>query len=220
MAIALPIGIDKRFVGTCFIADEYDGKLLFLTTLHQMGVGKEYIVGLPEHMGDMNKTQKYPTATVNYIITELLYTDPILDIAVLISKTKDLKSKIPNFISKSTDIFVGESVIVAGYPYIGLGSMLETAEICNISAIGQRLFMGLYPVNELVISHQTLAGSSGSPVIKRSDGTICGMIRGCLAPPEVISIGNMPIGTDSNITYVINSCHFKTAIDEAKRRYN
>ena len=58
---------------------------------------------------------------------------------------------------------------------------------------------------EFIISHQTHPGSSGSPLIRKSDGVVCGIVRGCLAPPGVISIGNMPIGTDTNVTYVTSA---------------
>ena len=75
--------------------------------------------------------------------------------------------------------------------------------------------MGNIKIEEFVISHQTYSGSSGSPVIRLSDGIICGMVRGCLALPEVISVGNMPLGADSNITFVINSVIFEEAINQA-----
>ena len=65
--------------------------------------------------------------------------------------------------------------------------------------------MGIATRREVILSAQTYSGSSGSPVLRRSDGRVCSVVRGCLAPPSGLSIGNMPLGTDSNITYATSA---------------
>ena len=62
--------------------------------------------------------------------------------------------------------------------------------------------MKIIKIDELIISHQTLQGSSGSAVVKRSDGSLCGIVKGTLAPPNVVSIGDIPLASDTNVTYV------------------
>lgn len=215
LAISLPMIVDGKLVGTCFVAGNYKGRLIFLSTLHHLGRGLNFFVGVPPNNGDISVVQRYPISKIQTVMVDLIHSDPIKDVAVLIAQNTDITSPIPRFLDVENGISVGEEVLLLGYPYVSLGSILETAEVCHISALGQRLFMEKIPINEFIISHQTLVGSSGSPVIRRSDGVVCGMLRGCLAPPDVISIGNIPLGTDSNITYVINSIYFKIIIEEA-----
>lgn len=215
MAIALPIAVDEKLVGTCFIASHYKNRIIFLSTLHHLGYGLNFKVCIPPHGGDISVPQQYPLNGCNAIEVDLIYSDPINDIAVLISKTEEQSTLCRPFLKRASDINIGDDLLMVGYPYVGLNSLLETAEKTHISALGQRLFMGNIKIEEFVISHQTYSGSSGSPVIRLSDGVICGMVRGCLALPEAISIGNMPLGTDSNITFVINSAIFEEVINQA-----
>lgn len=143
---------------------------------------------------------------------DLIYSDPINDIAVLISNMEEQKNTMQTFFKKTSDINIGDDLLMVGYPYVGLNSLLETGKKTHISALGQRLFMGNIKMEEFIISHQTYSGSSGSPVITISDGVICGRVRWGLTLPEAISIGNMPLGTDSNITFVINCVNLKVSI--------
>jgi len=205
LAIALPIAVDQRLVGTCFVGDVLNGHLLFITTLHHIGNGTTIQVAIPPHFGDVSISQTYPLTSTPLVDLELIYSDPIHDIAILKAKSKDIHAPLPNYLNKHNEINTGDDVVIVGYPYAPMGSVLETAEKSSVSAIGNRIFMDTIEVNEFVVSHQTYQGSSGSPVIRSSDGLLCGIVRGCLAPPEMLSIGNIPIGTDSNITYAVNA---------------
>jgi hypothetical protein len=49
MAIALPLLIDDQPVATCFIAGGDDKNIAFITTLHQIGDGKNIKVVIPSH---------------------------------------------------------------------------------------------------------------------------------------------------------------------------
>lgn len=205
MVIALPIAVDNSLVGTCFVGGVLNGHCLFISTLHHLGNGTTIQVVVPPHLGDVNVSQTYPLTRIPTIDLELIYSDPIYDIAILKAKNKNFHAPLPNYLNKHSEIKTGDDVVIVGYPYAPLGSVLETAEKCSVSAIGNRVFMDTIEVNEIVVSHQTYQGSSGSPIIRSSDGLLCGIVRGCLAPPEMLSIGNIPIGTDSNITYAVNA---------------
>lgn len=211
MAIALPIIVEEQLTGTCFVGGQVGDKLLIVSTLHHLGKGKSFKIGLPLHGGDMSRPQVYPTQSINTIEAEMVYADPITDISILKTKSNELKSPIPRF-ALHQDVRVGDEMIVLGYPYAPIGSILETAENCSVSALGQRIFLNTILIPELILAHYTHTGSSGSPLIRKRDGLVCGMIRGCLAPPEVISIGNLPLGSDSNITYAISSDDIQKAL--------
>lgn len=205
MALTLPVAVDKKLVGTCFVGGSTEGFVLFITTLHHLGNGASIQIALPPNLGNISKPQTYPLKSVSTIDVEMVYSNPILDLAVLKAGTKALQAPTPNFLQKYNEVKVGEDVMIVGYPYSTMNSFLETAEKCSISAIGNRVFMDTIEVKEFIVSHQTFQGSSGSPIIRRSSGEVCGIVRGCLAPPEVISIGDIPLGTDSNITYALNA---------------
>jgi len=212
MAIAVPVAINERLVGTGFIAGRRSESLAVVTALHLLGNGQEFRIGLPPHGGDVSKPQNYPIQSVRALEAELALVEPLLDIAVMLVKS-GIQAPIPKFISTPNEIRVGEEVLVVGYPFAPIGSFLETVEPCFISAIGNRVLASGIIRPEFIISHQTHPGSSGSPVIRRRDGVLCGIVRGCLAPPGVIFIGNLPLGTDTNITYT-TSAHFIPSLVE------
>lgn len=215
MAIAIPVGIKDKLVGTGFIAGAQDNVFAVVTALHSIGNGQEFRIGLPPHFGDLSVPQQYPLQTVPALAAKLVLVEPLLDIAILLLKEENLRAPIPRFITSQKELRVGEDVLIVGYPFATIGSFLETAEPCNISAIGNRVM----PIGgnryEFIVSHQTYIGSSGSPVIRKSDGAVCGIVRGCLAPPGVISIGNLPLGTDSNVTYATSAHVIPELIQEA-----
>lgn len=205
MAIAIPICIKERLVGTGFIAGAKDETLIVVTTLHLLGNGYEFRVGLPPHLGDLSIPQKYPLQAISAFEAKLVLTEPMFDIAILTVKNSGIRAPIPRFISSHTEVQVGDEVLVVGYPFAAIGSFLETVEPCHVSAVGNRFLGTNINRYEYIITHQTHPGSSGSPVIRKSDGAVCGIVRGCLAPPGIVSIGNLPLGTDTNVTYATSA---------------
>jgi len=214
MAIAVPVGIKEKLVGTGFIAGARGESLAVVTALHLLGNGQEFLIGLPPHGGDLAKPQNYPIQSIAAREAELALVEPLLDIAIMLVKG-GIQAPIPKFISSSNEIQIGEEMLVVGYPFVVIGSFLETVEPCFISALGNRVLASGITRPEFIISHQTHPGSSGSPVIRRADGVVCGIVRGCLAPPGKISIGNLPLGTDTNITYTTSAHFIPSLIDRA-----
>lgn len=202
MSIVLPLVCGQELSATCFVAGKKDGRTIFATTLHQIQMGSELSVGIPAHGGDISKQQFYPITTMPTQKVEVIYASPIHDLALLLSAFESVNSFRP--FSVFSDSKIGDEVCIVGYPYAPIGSALETAEYTKISAIGSRQFMGKMCVDELILHHMTHIGSSGSPVINCSNGKVCGMVRGCLAPPEIMKVGNIPLGADSSITYALS----------------
>lgn len=202
MAIVLPLATGDKLISSAVFIGQKDGYPIFVSTLHQVGETQEFKIAIPPHLGNVGTVQVYPLNGTQAIGVELVKTDPIYDLAFFKGITRDLSGAVPKINMNFNEIGVGEELLVVGYPYSTLGSFLETAEIAHVSAKGRRLFMNSLKIDELIISHQTLQGSSGSAVVKRSDGSLCGIIRGTLAPPNVISIGEIPLASDTNVTYV------------------
>lgn len=215
MAIAVPVGIGDKLVGTGFIAGVHEGMPAIVTALHLLGNSSDFMIGVPPHMGDVAQLQQYPLPTITVLPARLALAEPLLDIAVLILAPNTLMAPVPRYIGSPSEIQVGESVFVVGYPFAAIGSFLETVEPSHISALGDRLLDGGVHRLEFIISHQTFVGSSGSPVVRRSDGAVCGLVRGCLAPPGMISIGNLPLGTDTNVTYATSAHIIPALVAEA-----
>lgn len=221
MAIALPFAVDTRLAGTCFVAGLRERRIVVATALHLVGSGTEFAIGLPPHGGDISLAQRYPIDQVQAIKVELALADPILDIALLTTELGDDAQvpPVPAFISSPSEIAVGEEVFVVGYPWAILGSFLETAHLCHVSAKGRRSTAGVGARDEVVLSVHAHPGSSGSPVVRRRDGKIAAVLRGSLAPPSMVSVGNIPIGTDSTVTFATVAHQLPALISSVLKAY-
>lgn len=215
MAIALPVGVEDKLVGTGFCAGMRGTTLAVVTALHLVGDGQKFRIAIPPHNGDLSIAQVYPLQSVPAVEARLVLVEPLWDLAILLVSGANISAPVPRYIASPAEVHVGEEVLVVGYPFAALGSFLETVEPCHISAVGNRMLANKVSRYEFIVSHQTYLGSSGAPVIRRSDGAVCGVIRGCLAPPGMISIGNMPLGTDSNVTYATSAHVLPSLIEEA-----
>ena len=207
MAIALPFIVDQSLAGTCFIAATDGKKVVIVTALHLIGSGTQFSLGLPEHGGDMGQLQRYPISEFKVIPISLVVAEPLLDIALLTFdlSPSDIVPPAPKFCSSINEISIGDEALVVGYPWAVLGSCLETAHPCHVSAKGLRKHVLDVGRAEIVLSIHSHPGSSGSPVVRKADGKIIGVLRGALAPPGLLAIGNLPIGTDSTVTFATSA---------------
>ncbi len=203
MAIALPLLVDQNLVGTCFIAAQKNRHVVLASSLHLVGSGTQFVAILPQHGGDLAQLQPYPVAEIKCINLTLAFVDPLLDLALFTFEigASDAVPPVPRFITSIDEVVVGDEVLVVGYPWAVLGSCLETAHPCHVSAKGLRKHGLLGGRAEIILTVHSHPGSSGSPVIRRSDGKVVGILRGALAPPGMLAIGNLPIGTDSTVTF-------------------
>lgn len=202
MAIVLPLASTDRLLSSAVLVGQKDNFPIFVSTLHQIGQYTEFKIGIPPHFGSISAIQEYPIDSVQAIDVDMIKADPIHDLAFFKGRTKGFNAPFPKINIDFNDISVGDELLVIGYPYSTIGSFLETVSLTNVSAKGRRIFMNTIKVDEIIISHQTLQGSSGSAVVKRSDGSLCGIVKGTLAPPNVVSIGDIPLASDTNVTYV------------------
>ena len=84
MAITLPISINKKVVGTCFVAGANEKYTALITALHLIDTGNDIFIGLPPHGGDISKPQLYPLTNIPAIDAKLGITEPLLDLAIVL----------------------------------------------------------------------------------------------------------------------------------------
>lgn len=207
MTIALPIAVSQRLAGTAVLVDSAEKNLFFATCLHLFGEGTDISVADPPHHGYCSAPQPYPLPFAHALPASIVATDPFSDLAIVhavggfaVAPPMPAITKSPNLIP------VGAEVVVLGYPFAPIGSFLETWTPAYVTALGKRQIIPDAPVDELVLSLTAHPGASGSAVIGKNDGVLYGILRGALAPPTLLSIGNISIGTDTSVTFA-SSAH-------------
>lgn len=209
MIATFPIAINQNMTGSCFFIKTDDKKAYFACTAHQIGpLQSEIVIGLPPHSPTASRVQNYPIDNIPAIKVEIDSIHPILDLAIISTEVNNLNTAIlprPKFKQHYSGVQLCQEVIISGYPFCVLGSFLQVSDRSYISALGNRQILPGVSRKEFVIHHMTHIGTSGSPVISYETGELIGMVLGCLAPPETINAGGLPIGTDSSITFALSS---------------
>jgi S1-C subfamily serine protease len=208
LCIAVPIaaidhGQVSQLLGSGFVAGHKAGVTAVVTCLHVIGNATSVGIVIPPHGGDCRLVQPYPSQ-FRWTGAEVDLVDHINDLAVLTFRGA-AETALPRFIPTPNDVGTGEEVVVLGYPFAPLGSILETWTPGFITALGRRDMLPGVGRRELVLSVPAHPGSSGSPVLRRSTGFLCGVVRGSLALPEVLRVGQIPIGTDSSVTFATSA---------------
>jgi len=215
MTIALPLLVDDDPSSTCFVAGSAGGRLLLVTSLHQLGTAKKFAAAIPPHGGDISVRQVYPLQRVPYVELGLLLCDHVLDLAVLVTKDPLIPPPRPRFLGSGLSPAIGEDMFVIGYPFAPIGSFPETMTSTTISSLGIRAVSGVPYVKEFTVNVLAHIGLSGSPVIRKSDGVVCGVLRGCISPPAMMMTGSIPLGNDSTIAVCVVSDYIPSLISQA-----
>lgn len=216
MAVVMPIAVADGLAGSAIALELCNGRLLFATALHVIAKGGEMKIAVPPHGGDVSKPQAYPLATTPALLAEVIATDPMADIAILAAPAPDTVVLPTLRFGDGHAAGVGTDVIVLGYPFAPIGSFLETWHRGHITALARREAGPGVFIHEIVLSTPSYPGSSGSAVVSAVDGRLLGLVRGALAPPEVLKIGNIPLGTDSSITFAVNGALVGAIAAEAR----
>lgn len=202
VTIALPVAIGNQLVGSSVFVHQLGTKLFFVSCLHLFGGTGPIQVVTPAHGGNCNLQQVYPATSAPAAQAIVVAADPLADLVILMADLPNSQAPLPPPIAHSAGLVgVGTEVVVLGYPFAPLGSILETWTPCFVSALARRRISGEVQVEEIVLTAQAHPGSSGSAVVGKHDGVLYGIVRGSLAPPEVIRIGDIPIATDTSVTF-------------------
>lgn len=207
MTIALPVAVSGRLVGSAVLVARSGEHMFFATCLHLFGEGTDIRIAVPPHGGNCTTAQSYPLAGTPALAASVVATDPFSDLAIVHTADSTASTPpMPNIVSAAGLVSVGTEMVVLGYPFAPIGSFLETWTPAYVTAIAKRHFTPSLSVDELVLSATAHPGSSGSGVVGKKDGVLYGIVRGALAPPEVIRIGDIPIATDTSVTFA-SSAH-------------
>lgn len=221
MSTALPVAADDQLVGTCFVVshDAAQSTFYFATCLHIFAQTKKIQIALPPHGGNCAAPQTYPLLQgVGAADAEIVASDPFSDLAILRTQPGQLNANslaLPKIAATPHCLPVGSPVVVLGYPFATIGSMLETWTMAHVSAQSRRQLSKNFLVDELVLSMVTHPGASGSPVFGHKDGVLYGIVRGTLAPPGLLHVGNVPIGTDTSIAFASSAHYLHDLINNA-----
>ena len=212
MTIVLPLAANERLVGSAVLVGIEGDKPLFATALHLLGESKDIRIAVPPHGGNMSQAQPYPIPGTPAIPAVVAASDPFADLVILVGKESVSGNlNFPKIVGAPRAITVGSEVVVLGYPFAPIGSFLETWTPGFVTALAVRQLAPGVEVDELVLSNVSHPGASGSAVIGKSDGMLYGILRGALAPPEVLKIGDIPIATDTSVTFA-SSAHLVTEL--------
>jgi len=212
MTIVLPLATNERLVGSAILVGVEANRPLFATALHLLGDSKDIRVAIPPHGGNLGQPQPYPLPQVSATAATVVAADPFSDIAILHgTETVGGNPTIPKFAASPRSLGVGSEIVVLGYPFAPIGSFLETWTPGWVTALAIRRLAPGVEVDELVLSNVSHPGSSGSAVVGKADGVLYGILRGALAPPEVLKIGDIPIATDTSVTFA-SSAHVLTEL--------
>lgn len=204
MSYVFPVVVDDDLTGSAVAIAPTKENLYFGTALHCLGTTENIAIAIPPHGGDCTRRQSYPVEEVPTAEADVVVADQFADLALLSIPTENLQGGLPpQEINTTPDsLSVGDEVVVLGYPFAPLGSVLETWNPAHVTALGERKTAPGVAVDEMVLSVQSHPGMSGGAVVGKEDGTLQGIVRGSLAPPSVIkTAGNVSLGTDTSVTF-------------------
>lgn len=206
MAQVLPIAVAGQLVGSAVIVAVKDKRIFLATALHILGEGQSIQVALTPTGGDCSAIQHYPIQQIHVQVANIVTIDPFADLALIEIRPEGASNlRLPKIVNLPGHAPVGTDIVVLGYPFAPIGSVLETWTPGTITAVARRTIAQSIGVDELVLSNIAHPGSSGSAVIGKNDGILYGILRGSLAPPEVMKIGNIPVATDTSVTFATSA---------------
>lgn len=221
MSTVFPVADNEKMLGSSVLVAKHEDKLLFATVLHLFGSTEKLKVVIPPHEGECNKQQPYPINQALAFDAEILVTDPFRDLAIFSVKPPQISGniKLPDIPKQPNQISVSTQIAVLGYPFAPMGSMLETWTPGHVTALAKRNISNSIGIDEIVISNQAHPGSSGSAIVGLHDGNLYGILRGSLSPPEVMRVGNIPIATDTSVTYGTSAHYLNSLIKDAINKF-
>ena len=201
MALVFPVAAREQLVGSAVLVGQHGDHLLFCTALHMIGEFDDIRIAVPPHQGNCALPQTYPVFQTPALAAHVVASNPFADIVILAAEAKTgPNTPLPRIATASGQIAVGSEVIVLGYPFVPVGSFLETWTPGYVVALARREVLEGVVVDELVLSIEDQPGLSGSAVIGRQDGIVHGILRGAFSPPEVMRVGHIPVATNIAVT--------------------
>lgn len=148
------------------------------TASHVVGTDDTGLVLAFKKLSSLNDYQDTSDNSIQTMPVKLHALDPFHDLAVL-KADNDVKSNI--IIGGADQTPVGAAISSFGFPHADHGRMVLTRQDTEI---GARVLIaaGGIKAKHLVLNTQARPGQSGSPVFRRSDGLLIGILVGSYAP--------------------------------------
>ena len=175
----------------------------FATASHVAGTDGQGLVLAFKKLSSLNDYQDTGDTSVQMIPVRIEALDPFHDLAVLKADI-DVVSNI--VVGGADQVPVGASVSSFGFPHADHGRMVLTQQDAEI---GARVLIasGGIKAKHLVLNTQARPGQSGSPIFRKSDGLLVGVLVGSYAPGGGggISLGGVDPHTLHQTTHAVSS---------------
>jgi hypothetical protein len=217
MALVFPVAARERLVGSAVLLAQHGNHLLFGTALHIVGEFDDIRIAVPPHQGNCALPQTYPVFQTPALAAHVVASNQFAGIIILAAEAQTgPNTPLPRIATAPGQLAVGSDVIVLGYPFAPVGSLMETWSPGSVVALARRQVLEGVTVDEMVLSIQDQPGLSGSAVIGRQDGIVHGILRGAFSPPEVMRVGHIPIATDISVSIATSGYYLHDLLRTAK----
>lgn len=175
----------------------------FATASHVVGTDDNGLVLALKSLTSLNDYQDTGDNSILMLPVKLHAIDPFHDLAVLRADAPGTSNII---IGGADQAPVGTAISSFGFPHADHGRMVLTQQDAEI---GARVLIasGGIKAKHLVLNTQARPGQSGSPVFRRSDGLLVGILIGSYAPGGGggISLGGVDPNTLHQTTHAVSA---------------
>lgn len=193
-----PAGI--QLAGTAFALDKPG---FFATASHVAGTDGQGLVVAFKKLQSLHDYQDTDDKSVQTISVQIVAIDPFHDLAVLKADVGIASNVV---IGGADEAPVGVGVSSFGFPHADHGRMVLTQQDAEI---GARVLIasGGIKAKHLVLNTQARPGQSGSPVFRKTDGLLVGVLVGSYAPGGGggISLGGVDPHTLHQTTHAVSA---------------
>lgn len=193
-----PAGI--QLAGTAFALNKPG---FFATASHVAGTDGQGLVVAFKKLSSLHDYQDTDDKSVQTLSVQIVAIDPFHDLAVL-KADADIVSNI--VVGGADQAPVGVGISSFGFPHADHGRMVLTQQDAEI---GARVLIasGGIKAKHLVLNTQARPGQSGSPVFRKTDGLLVGVLIGSYAPGGGggISLGGVDPHTLHQTTHAVSA---------------
>ena len=189
-----------QLLGTAFALNKPG---LFATASHVAGTDGQNLVLAFKPLTSVHDYQDTGDSSLNSFPVQIHALDPFHDLAVL---KADVNATSNVVVGGADDAPAGTQVASFGFPHADHGRMVLTQQDAEI---GARVLIasGGIKAKHLVLNTQARPGQSGSPIFRKTDGRLIGVLVGSYAPVGGggISLGGVDPHTLHQTTHAVSA---------------
>jgi S1-C subfamily serine protease len=189
-----------QLLGTAFALNKAGH---FATASHVAGTEGQNLVLAFKPLTSLHDYQDTGDTAIKLFPVQIHALDPFHDLAVL---KADVDATFSFVVGGADDAAVGTQVVSFGFPHADHGRMVLTHQDAEI---GARVLIasGGIKAKHLVLNTQARPGQSGSPIFRKTDGRLVGVLVGSYAPGGGggVSLGGIDPHTLHQTTHAVSS---------------